>query len=352
MDVALILGMRQNLPQGSNEWRKVKRVCLDDFTDTECISKFRLPKSSIRDIIEQLRPDLQSSTHRNNPVPAETQVLVSLRLLASGSFQGVAGDTVKVSQPTTSRIIYKFCQAFTAHFKHLLAWYTDETELREVRLKFYKDTKIKGLIGLIDGTMIPIKGAVGEDEPAYICRKNFPAINCQVVVGPDGEFRDAVIKYPGSCHDAFIFNNSTLKGILEQDPGQGFLLGDSGYALSPTLLTPFANPSTPPEVKYNKIHSSVRSAVERSIGKLKNRWRCLHKSGGALQYEPSKCCLVIHTCILLENLCISLGLEDPEIDDEEDDESRDPVLDGQHPNQTRIGAQKRTEVMNSLFQDG
>jgi hypothetical protein len=41
---------------------------------------------------------------------------------------------------------------------------------------------VKGLLGLVDGSMIPIKGVSGDDEPAYICRKNFPAINVQVIL--------------------------------------------------------------------------------------------------------------------------------------------------------------------------
>ena len=94
--------------------------------------------------------------------------------------------------------------------------------------------------------------------------------------------------------------------------------------------------------------------MERSIGRLKSRWRCLHSSGGALQYEPGKCCKIIFTCIILENLCISSGIEDPEddgSDDERDDQdhSEVPEVEARQPNQTRLGITKRLEIANYLY---
>ncbi|KAK0131633.1 hypothetical protein N1851_033660 [Merluccius polli] len=34
--------------------------------------------------------------------------------------------------------------------------------------------------------------------------------------------------------------------------------------------------------RYNNIHARTRSVVERAIGQLKSRWRCLDRSGGML----------------------------------------------------------------------
>ena len=104
----------------------------------------------------------------------------------------------------------------------------------------------------------------------YFFRKGYPALNCQVVIDADGKFRDVVAKYPGSCHDAFVFSNSALKQTLEYNPSAGFLFADSGYGLSPVLITPFNQPTTPEEIYFNKVHRQVRSDVERAIGRLKN----------------------------------------------------------------------------------
>lgn len=61
--------------------------------------------------------------------------------------------------------------------------------------------------------------------------------------------------------------------------------------------------------------------VEHTFGVLKSRFRCLHKSGGALQYTPSKCAKITLACMLLHNRCIrrniALPEEEPELEEEE-----------------------------------
>ncbi|KAG7155172.1 nuclease HARBI1-like 17, partial [Homarus americanus] len=76
---------------------------------------------------------------------------------------------------------------------------------------------------------------------------------------------------------------------------------DSGYPLEPFLMTPFGNPSTPAEVRYNRSHTKIRVVVEQTFGILKSRFRCLHRSGRSPQYDPAK---IVIASILLHNYCV------------------------------------------------
>ena len=54
-------------------------------------------------------------------------------------------------------------------------------DLWEIKSKFHDIGKIPNCVDTVDGTLIPIKGMSGTDEPAYVCRKNFHALNIQAV---------------------------------------------------------------------------------------------------------------------------------------------------------------------------
>ena len=81
-----------------------------------------------------------------------------------------------------------------------------------------------------------------------------------------------------------------------------YLLGDSGYAQRNYLMTPITDAAHgSPEEHYTKLHCSVRNSVERTIGILKGRWRCLllHK---VLHYEPDMVTKIINACCVLHNI--------------------------------------------------
>ena len=75
---------------------------LSNFTDKELRSRYRFGQESIEFLSELLRDDLERDTSRNHALSTTMQVLVALRLFASGSF---TGDTLGLSKSSLSRII-------------------------------------------------------------------------------------------------------------------------------------------------------------------------------------------------------------------------------------------------------
>ncbi|XP_040079079.1 putative nuclease HARBI1, partial [Ixodes scapularis] len=161
---------------------------------------------------------------------------------------------------------------------------------------------------------------------------HYYALNAMVVCDADLKILNFDATFPGSVHDSFVWRASLLKEEFGKEnlvKENECLLGDSGYPLEPWLLTPI--PGRPaeqtPEAEFNKRHRSTRSIVERCIGMLKNRFRCLQRYR-ALHYDPDRACNIATACAILHNVCLYSTISEPspeplvsEESDSEDSES-------------------------------
>ena len=107
-------------------------------------------------------------------------------------------------------------------------------------------------------------------------RKLFHSINIQAICDHECRFIDAVVMWPGSTHDAFIWQQSALKEKISDGTipiVHGWLLGDSAYGLRTNLMTPIPSPTTPGQRRYNRGFVKVRKTIECAFGIWKSRWR-------------------------------------------------------------------------------
>ncbi|XP_046360526.1 putative nuclease HARBI1 [Haliotis rufescens] len=283
---------------------------LDTLDDDSIIRRYRLPRHAIFKLIDLLKPYLASETERSHALSPETQVLIALRFYSKGSFFTELADLHGVSQSTVSRVFTRTNEAIVKQLK-LISFPKATSDQRVTKEAFYNISRFPKVLGCIDGTLIPIMRPTGDEEAVYVCRKGFHAVNVQAVCDAELRFTSVVSKWPGSTHDSFMLQNSKIGQYMETAGNDGWLLGDSGYACRPWLLTPIVNPTTPSEERYNTAHCRTRNTVERAFGLLKSRFRCLHKSGGCLPFTPPKCHQVVYATCQLHNFCISLRLPAP-----------------------------------------
>ncbi|KAG8234316.1 hypothetical protein J437_LFUL013056, partial [Ladona fulva] len=153
-----------------------------------------------------------------------------------------------------------------------------------LRMRNYQATGMKpGVLGYVDGTHIAIK-TPREEEHLYFNRKHYHSINAQIVCDSDLKISNILSRYPGSTHDSFVWVNSGVRERLMDI----WAMGDSGYPHEPWLETPILNAEEGTlETRYTRYHIKARSAVERCIGLIKGRFRCLLLRR-KLEYEPRK----------------------------------------------------------------
>ncbi|KAM7309526.1 putative nuclease HARBI1 isoform X1 [Ixodes scapularis] len=300
--------------------------------------QYRLAKTLVRWLCDELReePELQRLRRSSTVVTVEDQVLCALRFYVTGSFQGmVASDehiaqdqgTVSIALRAVSVAIVR-CLGIQHGWIH---FFQTASERDDFERGFQLLGRIPGVIGCIDGTMISIVGPSKYDptvtKAAYWCTKQYYALNVMVVC--DARCRVMCIDpcYPGSVHDSFAWRFSSLRDNFKQgrliDDGR-FLLGDSGYALEPWLITPVpgAHTTSTASGRFNKADFSMRSVVERCIGLLKSRFRCLQRHR-ALYYHPTTATAIIMACAVLHNICLASMEPEPEPDADSDSPESD-----------------------------
>jgi hypothetical protein len=291
------------------------------YNDVELYQRYRFDRQTILDLIDLVRDDLEPRTLRNHALPPELQLFAALRFYACGSFQQVTGDTVHISQPSMSRVITKVTESLLRHLQHVIV-FPEHYEVQRLSEEFYEIAQFPGVIGVIDGTHVWIQGP-SFHEWRYVNRKNYYSINVQVVFDPRYRFTNVVARWPGSTHDSVLLRESGVAEIMERRQGDHVLLGDSGYPLKPWLMTPFLDPNTAGQRRYNRTHKKTRCLVERAIGQWKRRFNCLH---GKLRYTPNKACAIISACAMLQNIAIDRRL--PDFEEEEVHHQPQPDEDG------------------------
>ncbi|KAK0147937.1 putative nuclease HARBI1 [Merluccius polli] len=103
------------------------------------------------------------------------------------------------------------------------------------------------------------------DHP-HLSQETLHSLNVQIICDAQMRLTNIVARWPGSTHDSFVLTNSSVGNRLE--PG----------------------------------------IVERAIGQLKSRWRCLDRSGGMLLYHPEKVCRIVQACGVLHNIAHRHGV--------------------------------------------
>ncbi|KAJ1096693.1 hypothetical protein NDU88_001826 [Pleurodeles waltl] len=228
-------------------------VDLSTMEERHVIITYRLDRATIQELCTQLEPDLMSAIRHPTGIP--------LKCRCCGSLPTVKGD-------------------------------------------FNALGHIPNIIGAIDETHVALVPP-DRSEQVYRNQKSYHSMNVQMVCLADQYISDVNAMFPGSVHDAYILQNSSIPYVMGQlQRNCVWLLGDSGYPNLSWLLNPVRNPRTRAEERYNEAHGRTRRVIERTFGLLKARFWCLNMTGGSLFYSPKKVCQIIVACCMLHNLAL------------------------------------------------
>lgn len=209
--------------------------------------------------------------------------------------------------------IINFCRrifaAILKHRKRFIFWPDSEERRRIVSETFHE---MPHCIGYVDGTEIKLTDAPTDDPDAYISRKQIYSIKVQLVVDHKYRVRNLITGYPGSVHDARIYNQCKLSLTPElYFTVNEYILGDSAYKLSNSVITPFRSNArglgtSANWKKFNKRLSKYRVRVENTIGAMKERFESLKDLRVSIHDNDSSqfACDWILVCGILNNFIV------------------------------------------------
>ncbi|XP_044005886.1 putative nuclease HARBI1 [Aphidius gifuensis] len=245
----------------------------------------------------QRRRDLLHDDQRNEQIPPRTQILITLRFLASGAFYKVIGDFAGISKSTVWSIIHRVIHRIASLRDEYIHFPTTQQEIRQTQADFFVRFGFPRVVGCIDCKHIQIRSFGGPDAELFRNRDNYFSINTQVVCNAHLEITDIVARWPGSSHDSTIFHNSRLMANFEAANYQdGLLLGDAGYPSLPFLMTPVAQPNTPQEVLYNESQIRTRGHIERLFGIWARKWPFI--SGSRFKHRENTFAAIVALAVL------------------------------------------------------
>ncbi|KAK4303886.1 hypothetical protein Pmani_024136 [Petrolisthes manimaculis] len=312
------------------------------LSEGDFVMRYRLSKEAVRDLLREITPHLQRiRNNRGCSVPYHLQLLVALRYLATGDLQITMGDCSDMSTASVSKYV-KIVATAIARLAARYIHFPQPDEALSAVSQFFSLARMPGVIGCIDGSRIKIISPGGDNAKVYRCRKGYMSLNVQGICDAQMKFTNILCSWPGSTHDARIFENSRIYTRLEEGQYSGHLLGDSGYGCSSFLLTPLLNPTTEKERKYNSAHIKTRNLIERAFGIWKRRFACLSIP---LRTKLATLKVIIKACGILHNIAIERRLinDEYELPDEHDDHEH-----GEERNAAG-GPQKRTALINRWF---
>ncbi|XP_072327009.1 LOW QUALITY PROTEIN: putative nuclease HARBI1 [Scyliorhinus torazame] len=302
----VVMPRRRRHPMRHRVYRD--RVSFEDLTEVACRRRLRLSRETVGHICHLMAHLEPRGTGGERAIPVRVKVTVALNFFATGSFQSPSGNLCGISQASVHRCIRAVTDGLHAVAARYINFPEDHVHQAARASQFAAVVGILMVQGAVDGMHVNLRAPM-RDRDVFLNRKGTYSMNVQVVCDQGTRIMHVCAQYPGSVHDAFILVQSYIPAIFEGHPPRmgGCLLDDRGYPLRPWLMTPIRRPQTNAESRYNEAHAATRGVVERCFGLLKMKFRCLDRSGGALQYDPDRVGRIVVACCVLHNIAEQRG---------------------------------------------
>lgn len=215
---------------------------------------------------------------------------------------------------TINKVTTRVFEAILSLEEKYLTWPNEDERVELVQNTIHE---LPHCVAYTDGTEIKLAEAPTLDRDSFLSRNKIFALKLQGTIDHKKRFRHINIGYPGSVHDARIFNEC----VLATDPSSyltepQWMAADSAYKLRTTVITPFRKNSKQLNAtsrnSFNRYFSSFRVRVEHAFGIMKEKFpSCKELPIRIIDAKSHKfACTWIRVCCILHNMLLPLYNEE------------------------------------------
>ena len=367
----IALAIIVNPPRDRNLWVGPRTdawiaMACTQLSEKEWYENFHMSKGTVLYIVNEVEDDVKHTDSKlRKAVPTFQRVALTIYFMASTAEYRSVANLFGVSRSFVSICVKEVSQAIVKRLKSRYITIPKGDDLKQVIATYKGKWGFPMCAGAIDGTHVPIK-IPSENHTDYVNRKSYYSIIMQGLVDSRYLFRDIVVGWPGSVHDARVLSNSEVyklgndgalfPDIKETILGQDIhpcILGDPAYPLLPWLLKPFPeNQNTPTKHRrFNYRLSRPRMTVEDTFGRWKGRFprfakRIDMKVEGVVHLVAASC--ILHNISeLRRDPILNEWFEQAQDSDYPQPDDRDVLL--RMTNRERIDAADTRNILADFF---
>lgn len=273
------------------------------LTESECLHSLHLPRHVVTEVCHLLEKNLASKT----TFPLAVRVVNALHFLATGSMQGPLSSGEGIATTTMINFISAVSHELVQHAAKFIVFPSTPETQAQVKEEFKDKFGAPDVLGIIDCTQVLLRAPINNCQ-MYFNNEGSYSINVQIICDASCKVTHVFTHFPATTPDSSVLEKSEIPSIFEMDPPpDGVLFGDAAYPLKTWLMTPFSGPKTKSELSFNIMHLNAFEVMNRTVAMLKNRFQCLNKQFGPLQYAPHKVGMFFAACCVLHNIALRHG---------------------------------------------
>ena len=187
------------------------------FSDKEWRDNFRLSKETFLFIISMVGDSVKrKDTKLRKAISSQKRIAITLYFIGSTAEYRTIANLFGVSKSFVCQCIKDVSEVIVTKLMTVFLSIPKGDELLDIMKEYKEKWGFPCCAGAIDGTHVPIKAPI-ENHTDYVNRKSYHSIVMQAVVDSRYMFRDIVVGWPGSVHDARVLSNSKLYDLAAKN---------------------------------------------------------------------------------------------------------------------------------------